>query len=209
MFTLVKEILLWDGPEKQEDHRMVIIAGLGNPTAQYRGTRHNMGFMFADNFAIKHSADFKLEPRLRSEIASFFLNGDKIIIVKPQTYMNLSGEALSLVKNFYKIENENILIVYDDISLPLGKMRFRDKGSDGGHNGIKSIALHMGTTVFDRLKLGIGPQPEHMKSDVYVLQNFTAEQLNLITETMPKFIEAVEFYLQANDFFLVQSKYNG
>ena len=188
---------------------MKLLICLGNFGGKYELTRHNMGFMFADNFAIKHGSDFKLEPRLRSEIASFFLNGDKIIIVKPQTYMNLSGEALSLVKNFYKIENENILIVYDDISLPLGKMRFRDKGSDGGHNGIKSITLHMGTTVFDRLKLGIGPQPENMKSDVYVLQNFTTEQFNLITETMPKFIEAVEFYLQADDFSLIQSKYNG
>ena len=188
---------------------MKLIICLGNFGGKYELTRHNMGFIFADNFAIKHSADFKLEPRLRSEIASFILNGDKIIIVKPQTYMNLSGEALSLVKNFYKIGNENILIIYDDISLPLGKMRFRDKGSDGGHNGIKSITQHMGTTVFDRLKLGIGPQPENMKSDVYVLQNFTTEQLNLITETMPKFIEAVEFYLQNSDFSLIQSKYNG
>ncbi len=188
---------------------MKLIICLGSFGSRYELTRHNMGFMFADNFAIKYSADFKLETRLRSEIASFFLNGDKIIIVKPQTYMNLSGEALSLIKNFYKIENENILIVYDDISLPLGKMRFRDKGSDGGHNGIKSITLHMGTTVFDRLKLGIGPQPENMKSESFVLQNFTSEQLNLISESMPKFIEAVEFYLQSPDFFLVQSKYNG
>ena len=168
-----------------------------------------MGFMFADNFAIKYDAPFKLESRLKSEIAQFFLNGDKIIIVKPQTYMNLSGEALSLVKSFYKIEPQNILIVYDDISLPLGSMRFRDKGSDGGHNGIKSITLHMGSDVFDRLKLGIGPQPEFLKSEVFVLQNFTDEQLNLITENMPKFIEAVEFYLQNDDFKLCQSKFNG
>ena len=168
-----------------------------------------MGFMFADNFAIKHNTDFKLESRLKSEIASFFFNGDKIIIAKPQTYMNLSGEALSLIKNFYKIERENILVIYDDISLPLGKMRFRDKGSDGGHNGIKSITQHIGTTEFDRLKLGIGPQPERMKSEAFVLQNFTNEQLNLITESMPKFIEAVEFYLQNNNFQLLQSKFNG
>ena len=188
---------------------MKLLICLGNFGSKYELTRHNMGFMFADNFAVKHGADFKLEPRLRSEVASFFLNGDKIIIVKPQTYMNLSGEALSLVKNFYKIEDENIIVIYDDISLPLGKMRFRDKGSDGGHNGIKSIAQHIGTTVFDRLKLGIGPQPERIKSEVYVLQNFTNEQLNLITDSMPKFIEAVEFYLQTDDFSLIQSKYNG
>lgn len=188
---------------------MKLIICLGNYGSKYELTRHNIGFMFADNFAIKHNADFKNEPRLRSEIASFFFNEDKIIIVKPQTYMNLSGEALSLVKNFYKIENKNILIVYDDISLPLGSIRFRDKGSDGGHNGIKSIALHLGSNVFDRLKLGIGPQPDHIKSEIFVLQNFTTEQLNLITESMTKYIESVEFYIKNSDFSLVQSKFNG
>ena len=188
---------------------MKLIICLGNFGGKYELTRHNMGFIFADNFAIKHGANFKLEPRLRSEMASFIFNGDKIIIVKPQTYMNLSGEALSLVRNFYKIENKNILIVYDDISLPLGKMRFRDKGSDGGHNGIKSITQHFGSNAFDRLKLGIGPQPENLKSEVYVLQNCTSEQISIITESVPKFIEAVEFYLKTDDFSLVQSKYNG
>ena len=188
---------------------MKLIICLGNFGGKYELTRHNMGFMFADNFAKKHDADFKLEPRLRSEIAQFFLNGDKIFIVKPQTYMNLSGEALSLVRNFYKIEPENILIVYDDISLPLGKIRFREKGSDGGHNGIKSIAMHIGSDTFDRLKLGIGPQPDFLKSEVFVLQNFSDEQLKLISDSMPKFIEAVEFYLKTPDFKLCQSKFNG
>lgn len=187
--------------------KMVIC--LGNFGGKYELTRHNMGFMFADNFAIKHNTSFKLEARLRSEIAQFFLNGDKIIIVKPQTYMNLSGEALSLVKNYYKIEDKDILVVYDDISLPIGKIRFRDKGSDGGHNGIKSIIHHVGSTVFDRMKLGIGPQPEFLKSDVYVLQNFTDEQLKIISDSMSKFIEAVEFYLKNDNFVLCQSKYNG
>ena len=188
---------------------MKLLICLGNFGGKYELTRHNMGFIFADNFAIKHNSNFKLEPRLKSEVSSFFMNGDKIIIIKPQTYMNLSGEALSLVKNFYKIEGENILVVYDDISLPLGKMRFRDKGSDGGHNGIKSIIQHLGTMTFDRLKLGIGPQPAYLKSEVFVLQNFTNEQLNLITESMSKYIEAVEFYLSCTNFQLVQSKFNG
>ena len=182
---------------------------LGNFGGKYELTRHNMGFIFADNFAIKYNTSFKLESRLRSEIAQFFLNDNKIIMVKPQTYMNLSGEALSLVKNYYKIENKDILVIYDDISLPLGKIRFRDKGSDGGHNGIKSIIQHMGSNVFDRLKLGIGPQPEFLKSEVFVLQNFNDEQLKIISESMPKFIEAVEFYLQNDNFALCQSKYNG
>ena len=188
---------------------MKLLICLGNFGSKYELTRHNMGFMFADNFANKYSVDFKLETRLRSEIATFFLNGDKIIIAKPQTYMNLSGEALSLIKNFYKIEPENILIIYDDVSLPLGKIRFRDKGSAGGHNGIKSITQHMGTTVFDRLKLGIGPQPERVKCDAFVLQNFSPEQIKVISENMPNFIEAVEFYLTGASFQLVQSKYNG
>lgn len=188
---------------------MKMIICLGNFGTKYELTRHNMGFMFADNFAIKHNSTFKMESRLKSEIAQIFFNGDKIFVVKPQTYMNLSGEALALVKNFYKIEAKDILVVYDDISLPLGKMRFREKGSDGGHNGIKSIIQHIGGQTFDRLKLGIGLQPEHLKSEVFVLQNFSNEQLDLISESMPKFIEAVKFYLQNENFQLIQSKYNG
>ncbi len=182
---------------------------LGNFGSRYELTRHNMGFMFADNFAIKNDAVFKLESRFKSEITQFFLSGNKIIMVKPQTYMNLSGEALSLVKSFYKIDKLDILVVYDDIDLPLGKIRFRDKGSDGGHNGIKSIIQHIGGTEFDRLKLGIGPQPQNMKSESFVLQNFTNDQLDFITESMPKFMDAVEFYLKTPDFKLVQSKFNG
>ena len=186
-----------------------MIICLGNFGVKYELNRHNIGFMFADNFAIKHNTSFKLETKLRSEIAQFFLNEDKIIIVKPQTYMNLSGEALSLVKNFYKIEDKNILVVYDDISLPLGKIRFRDKGSDGGHNGIKSIIRHMGGNIFDRLKLGVGPQPEFLKSEIFVLQNFNGEQLKIISDSMPRFMESVEFYLSSDNFVLCQSKYNG
>ena len=182
---------------------------LGNFGAKYELTRHNMGFMFADNFAIEHAASFKLESKFKSEIAQCFVNNEKILIAKPQTYMNLSGEALSLIKNFYKIETKDILVVYDDISLPLGKMRFREKGSDGGHNGIKSIILHIGGQEFDRLKLGIGPQPERIKSEAFVLQNFTKEQIETITQSMPKFIGAVEFWLKTDDFKLLQSKYNG
>ena len=153
-----------------------LIICLGNFGSKYELTRHNMGFMFADNLAIKHMANFKMESRLRSEIAQFVFNNKKILLAKPQTYMNLSGEALGLIKNFYKIEKENILIIYDDIALPLGKMRFRDKGSDGGHNGIKSITQHLASNVFDRLKLGIGPQPEKIKSEAFVLQNFSTRQ---------------------------------
>lgn len=188
---------------------MKLLICLGNFGSKYELTRHNMGFIFADNFANKHGADFKMETKMRSEIAQCFINGEKIMIAKPQTYMNLSGEALSLIKNFYKIETKNILVIYDDIALPLGKMRFRDKGSDGGHNGIKSIIHHIGSTTFDRLKLGIGPQPEYLKSEAFVLQNFNSEQLNLISDNMPKFIEAVEFYLNNDNFQLIQSKFNG
>lgn len=188
---------------------MKMIICLGNFGSKYELTRHNIGFIFADNFVLKYGASFKFESKLRSEIAQFFVNGDKIIVVKPQTYMNLSGEALSLVKNFYKIENKDILVVYDDLSLPLGKIRYRDKGSDGGHNGLKSIIQNIGDITFDRLKLGIGPQPQFLKSEVFVLQKFSSEQLDLVSFSMPRFIEAVDFYLKTEDFKLCQSKYNG
>lgn len=155
---------------------MKLIVGLGNFEDKYLFTRHNAGFMVVDFFANSNNQTFKIEKKLKSAITKFRFGNEDLVIIKPLTYMNLSGEAVSAVMNFYKIEIKDVLIIYDDISMDLGKVRFRVSGSDGGHNGIKSVIQHVGTKNFDRLKIGIGPQP-NIPSEAFVLQNFSKEEL--------------------------------
>lgn len=162
---------------------MKLIVGLGNFEDKYLFTRHNVGFMVVDFFANLNGQSFKIEKKLKSAIAKFKYNNEDVILIKPLTYMNLSGEAVSAVMNFYKIEIKDVLIIYDDISLDLGKLRFRSSGSDGGHNGIKSIIQHLGSKEFDRLKVGIGPQP-NIPSEAFVLQNFAKEELERLKEVI-------------------------
>lgn len=186
---------------------MKIIVALGNPGDKYISTRHNVGFIYADGLAAKWQGCFKFESKFNSEIAKCEFNNEQIWIIKPQTYMNLSGQAVREIINFYKLDTKDLFVVYDDISLNLGTLRFRAKGSDGGHNGIKSIIVNIGTTDFDRLKIGIGPQPSFMASEAYVLQNFTKEQLPVLSEVVKNCIYATEEYL-ANGINIAQNKYN-
>ena len=187
---------------------MKLIAGLGNPDTKYAFTRHNAGFMLLDYMKYKYSFDFKFESKFNGEIAKTTLAGESVVFLKPHTYMNLSGNAVIAVMNFYKIQPQDIFVAYDDISLPLGTLRFRAKGSDGGHNGIKSIIKVLGgNSTFDRLKIGIGPQPP-VPSEVFVLQNFTKEQLEELKPALQKAADAVAFYLN-NGLTLTQSKFNG
>ncbi len=171
---------------------MKLIAGLGNFEPKHLLTRHNAGFMAVDFLLQRHAQSFKVEQKLKSKIAKFKLNGEDIVVIQPLTYMNLSGEALVAVMNFYKIDVKDILVIYDDISLDLGTLRFRADGSDGGHNGIKSIIKSLGTKEFDRLKIGIGPQP-NIPSESFVLQNFTQDELVKIKEILKQ--PAIEDYL--------------
>ena len=172
---------------------MKLIIGLGNFEEKYLFTRHNAGFIALDFFAEANNQSFKLEKKLKSYITKFNFNGEEIILAKPTTYMNLSGEALSLIINFYKIDKKDVFVVYDDIALDLGKVRFRNSGSDGGHNGIKSVIQHLGTKNFDRLKIGIGPQP-NIPSEAFVLQNFSKEELQTLKATLKEPI--IEAYLK-------------
>lgn len=172
---------------------MKLIVGLGNFEDKYLFSRHNAGFMAVDFFAKLNNQTFKQEKKLKSLITKFKLNDEDVVVIKPLTYMNLSGEAVSAVMNFYKIEIKDILVIYDDISIDLGKVRFRDSGSDGGHNGIKSIIKHLGTNKFDRLKIGIGPQP-NIPSEAYVLQNFTRDELDVLKVILKKTM--IEDYLK-------------
>ena len=186
---------------------MKLVIALGNPGTKYSMTRHNAGFMFADILANKLGCSFSMENKFKAEIAKGEYNNEAIWIVKPQTFMNLSGEALLALKNFYKIDVNTLFLVYDDISLELGKIRFRAKGSDGGHNGVKSIIKHAQTDKFDRLKFGIGPQPTFMKSEDYVLQNFQQNELEQLKNSLNNSIEAFLYYCET-DINKVQNKFN-
>ncbi len=186
---------------------MKLIVGLGNFEPKYFLTRHNIGFMALDFLALNNNQTFRLENKLKSEICKFNLAGEDLILIKPQTYMNLSGEALIATMNFYKINKEDIFVIYDDISLDLGIMRFRATGSDGGHNGIKSIINVLSSNKFNRLKLGIGPQPAYLPSEKYVLQNFSQDELPSLKEVLKQSNEALLFFLQ-EDLEKAQNKFN-
>ncbi len=181
---------------------MKLIAGLGNIGDKYCFTRHNAGFMVLDKLALDNNFSFREESKLKC----FLAKSNDIIYIKPTTFMNLSGEAVRAVMDYYKIDVKDILIVYDDIALDLGRIRFRANGSDGGHNGVKSVIKHVGTKEFDRLKIGIGPQP-NIPSENYVLQNFPKDQLETLKDVLKKSDEAIKFYLE-NDIQKAQNKFN-
>lgn len=185
---------------------MNLIVGLGNIGEKYVFTRHNAGFMVADYIVLNNSETFKENPKLKSLMAKVKINNTDTMIIKPTTYMNLSGESVRLIMNYYKISIENTLIVYDDLSLDLGKIRFRGSGSDGGHNGIKSVIQHLGTNSIARLKIGIGPQTS-VPSEVFVLQNFQKEQMDELKSVIKKSALALEDYF-TNGIESTQNKYN-
>ena len=165
------------------------------------------GFLFADKLVEKLNSNYTNEQKFKSLISKTIYKNEAIWIIKPQTYMNLSGEALQALKNYYKIEIKDLLVVYDDISLDIGKIRIREKGSDGGHNGIKSIIKYAQTDKFTRIKIGIGPQPPYIKSENYVLQKFTEKEMQQLNEILDKSVEAF-FYICENDISKAQNKYN-
>ena len=185
---------------------MKLIVGLGNIGEKYVFTRHNVGFMLADSIAINANINFRENSRLKCFMTNLRNGYEDFLIIKPTTFMNLSGEAVRAVMDYYKIPIEDILIVYDDLSLELGKMRFRSNGSDGGHNGIKSIIQHLGTKNIARLKIGIGPQPS-IPSEVFVLQNFSKEELEKLKETLSTAKEGISCYFKEG-IAVAQNKFN-
>lgn len=186
---------------------MKLIVGLGNFGDKYKFTRHNAGFMVLDYLSYQWNFDFNLESKFKGEIAKINKDGDSIIFLKPHTYMNLSGEAVIAVMNFYKIQPEDLFVIHDDLDLPVGKMRLKAKGSDGGQKGIRSIIQVLGgNNKFDRLKIGIGPQM-NLSAENYVLQNFSEEQLKEIKTVLQKSEEAIEIYLKEG-LNAAQTKFN-
>lgn len=185
---------------------MLIIAGLGNPTKEYEGTRHNVGFSVIDKLADEYgiSVDTKKHKAL---CGKGVIEGEKVILLKPQTYMNLSGESIREAADYYKVNPEDILVIFDDISLDVGKIRLRSKGSAGGHNGIKSIIAHLGSEGFPRIKVGVGDKPKGWDLADYVLGHFGKEELPALEEAKEKAVKAVAEIIQ-NGMTSAMNKYN-
>ena len=187
---------------------MKIIAGLGNPGEKYKNTRHNVGFMVTEALASKYNIKGSFSSKFNAIVGKGMVKDIEVLIVQPLTYMNLSGEAVSKVMNWYIVDITDLFVVFDDVSLDMGKIRFREEGSAGGHNGIKSIISCCGGQNFPRLKVGIGPNPgEHLWTS-YVLEKFTAEESEILKKVIPLSVEAVEDYLLSGMNF-AQNKYNG
>ena len=187
---------------------MFLIAGLGNPEKKYDGTRHNIGFDAVDCIAYKLNIELN-KSKFKAIYGEGRIGSEKIILAKPQTYMNLSGESIREISAFYKIPSENIIILYDDVSLDLGKIRIRKKGSDGGHNGIKSIIYQLSSDIFPRVKIGLGA-PQHKDFDLadYVLGKFSKEDIEVLKPCMQEMHNIVECIIK-NGADAAMNKYNG
>ena len=174
---------------------MFLIVGLGNPTLQYEGTRHNVGFDVIDLLADKYNITVETR-KGRAYIGKGMMEGKKVILAKPQTYMNLSGENVRSLVDYYKIDEESeLLIVYDDVSLGVGQLRIRKKGSAGGHNGIKNIISHLDTNVFMRIKIVVGEKPKKYDLADYVLSRFSKVEREQMEEGYEKAVRAAVMIL--------------
>jgi len=183
-----------------------VIAGLGNPGEKYSYTRHNIGFMIisemADRFNVKSSYKFD------GLLGDFFLGGEKIILFQPMKYMNKSGQPIYKLLDYFQIEAEDLLVIHDDLDLELGKMRFKQNGGSGGHNGIKSIINQLGTDQFNRLKIGIGRPPENVPVPDFVLTTFKGEEKDTSNRVVQEAASAAELMLK-EDIMKAMNKYNG
>ena len=175
---------------------MFVIAGLGNPSSKYENNRHNVGFDVIELLADKYDIRIR-EKKHRALCGTGFIEGQKVLLVKPQTFMNLSGESIGAILNFYKLKPETeLMVIYDDISLLPGRIRIRKKGSAGGHNGVKSIISHVGTQEFQRIKIGVGEKPQGWDLADYVLGRFSREERRLVEEAFENACEAASLIVQ-------------
>lgn len=186
---------------------MKLVVGLGNVGAKYHLTRHNIGFLVLDELADRMNLTFKLESKLEAFTASTTIKGEKVIFAKPTTYVNLSGNALSKLMNYYKIDIEDILIIYDDIDLDTAVMRIRESNGHGGHNGVRDIINHLKTKNFKRIRLGVSLD-KSMPLDHYVLGNFSKREIEAFKPTVDDTIEAIEMFVEGIYFKDIMTKYN-
>lgn len=184
---------------------MKLIVGLGNPGKEYEKTRHNVGFMVLDKIAEKYQVAFS-KTKFQGLFGEITLKGEKIILLKPQKYMNLSGEVIAEFLHFYKITNNDLLVFHDDLDLPTGKIRIRPKGSSGGHNGLKDIERNIGTQEYSRVKIGIA-NDKNIDTKDYVLGRFSSSELDTINDCVETCVNIFEEFL-TNDVEYLMSRYN-
>ena len=185
-----------------------LLVGLGNPGSKYESTRHNMGFLAVDGLARRKGFRFN-KLRFRAWTAEWMVNGEKVLVMKPQTYMNLSGESVGEAARFYKIPADHVVVISDDISLPVGKLRIRTGGSAGGHNGLKNIIAHLGTDQFPRIKVGVG-MPEHPDHEMidWVIGKPKGDEAKLLRQTLDRAANAA-LCLMAEGPDKAMNKFNG
>ena len=183
-----------------------LIVGLGNPGRKYRGNRHNIGFMAVDALAAAYDIQSS-KVQNKAIVGNGRIQNQNVIIAKPQTYMNSSGDAVGPLAHYYKVSPENVLVVYDEIDLPFGTIRLREKGGAGGHNGMKSIINHLGNN-FPRVRLGIGRPPGQMPVPAHVLRDFGKKDLPLLDDVLAEAVRAIETYLR-DGIQLAMSRHNG
>lgn len=175
---------------------MYIIIGLGNPGKQYISTRHNIGF----DAITRISDDYNIPLNIRKHKAicgTGYIEGQKVILAQPQTYMNLSGESVRALVDFYKVSSEDIIVIYDDVDLDVGQLRIRQRGSAGGHNGIKSIIQHLGTQEFPRIRIGVGNKPKEWDLVDYVMSKFSDSENTLMRQALKNVSEATKTMIRS------------
>jgi len=182
---------------------MKLVVGLGNPGKKYKATKHNIGFICLDYYVNKMKLKFKKEKKFDGEILK---NGD-LILLKPKTFMNNSGQSIRKVINFYNIDINEVLVIYDDLDLPMGKLRMREKGSSGGHNGVKSIISNIQTDEFKRVRIGIEKNPLYEAKD-YVLSLFSNPEKEVINPVLDTVSDIITDFENDIDFLQIMTKYN-
>lgn len=185
---------------------MKCIVGLGNPGKKYSTTRHNVGFMVIDELLRRHSLDLN-KTKFNGNYALERIANQKVLLLEPQTYMNLSGEAIRPLMDYYNVDTDDVVIVYDDLDLPTGKIRLRQKGGPGGHNGIKSTISHLGTKEFKRIRIGVGRPSTPQPVIDYVLGSFPKEQEDDVQDSITKAADAFEAWLE-KPFIEVMNEFN-
>jgi PTH1 family peptidyl-tRNA hydrolase len=185
---------------------MKLFVGLGNPGRTYQSTRHNVGFMFVDEVVSKLQGSWKLDKKLKGQIATVEILGEKHMFLKPMTFMNLSGESVVATLQFYKIDISNLVVIYDDLDLPIAQIKIKPKGSSGGHKGMASIIKLTGSQEFPRIRIGIDKSPVIKVTD-YVLTKFTKHEQPLILKTIGNAVPILENYIK-NDLDYIMNHYN-
>lgn len=205
LFSLFKQIEKEKAPSEPVSH---IIVGLGNPGDKYKYTRHNAGFLALSYISQKLNADIT-KSKFKALYTEVTIGGKRALLLLPQTFMNLSGEAVRAAMDFYKIPIENVLVIFDDVSLACGKLRIRKSGSAGGHNGLKSIIEHTGSDAFPRIKIGVGEKP-HPEMDLadWVLSSFSADEQKVLFEKLDNVYKAAELIVKG-DIASAMNNYNG